>query len=155
MIEIVVTRKWPKATYTISTVTINGVYFSECVEDTDRGLTQDMPSNKINRIKIYGKTAIPKGRYKIDMSTVSPKFRYRPWGKKYNGIVPRLLGVPCFSGVLIHPLNNAEQSLGCLGFGQNKVKGGVINAVETYYRLMDNYLIPARQRGEEIWITIQ
>lgn len=153
--NIRVDRIYKKKEYTIGKVYVNDVYFSDCVEDADRGLDSSMPSNKLSRMKIAGKTAIPKGRYKIDMNTVSPKFRYRPWGKKYNGIVPRLLGVPCFSGVLIHPLNNAEQSLGCLGFGQNKVKGGVINAVETYYRLMDNYLIPARQRGEEIWIVIK
>ena len=153
--NIRVDRRYKKKEYTIGKVYIDDVYFSDCVEDADRGLDASMPSNKLNRMKIAGKTAIPKGRYKIDMNTISPKFRYRPWGKKYDGIVPRLLGVPCFSGVLIHPLNNAEQSLGCLGFGENKVKGGVINAVETYYRLMDNYLIPARQRGEEIWITIQ
>ena len=99
--------------------------------------------------------AIPCGKYKIDMNTVSTRFRSRTWAKKYNGIVPRLIGVPCFGGVLIHVGNTEKESLGCPLVGENKVQGQVINSTVNFYKLMDNYLIPARQRGEEIWITIQ
>lgn len=148
-------RRYKGEKYTIGSLYVDGKYFSDTIEDKDRGLTSDMPSNKINRIKVPGETAIPCGKYKIDMNTVSTRFRSRTWARKYNGIVPRLIGVPCFGGVLIHVGNTEKESLGCPLVGENKVKGQVINSTATFYKLMDNYLIPARQRGEEIWITIQ
>ena len=153
--ELLLHRKWKKEKYTIGDLYIDGIFFSNTIEDKDRGLSSDMPSNKINRIKVWGETAIPTGRYRIDMNTVSSKFGSRTWARKYNGVVPRLLGVPCFSGVLIHVGNRAEDSLGCLLVGENKVKGQVINSTATFYNLMDNYLVPASRRGEEIWITIE
>lgn len=154
-LELTLERRWPKADYTVGVFYIDGKRFCESLEDTDRGLTSDMPVNKIRRIKVFGKTAIPKGRYKVDMHTVSPRFKNRIWAKKYGGIVPRLIGVPCFSGVCLHPFNYADQSEGCIATGENKVKGGVINSVETFCKLMNEYLIPANERGEDIYITIK
>lgn len=147
-------RRYKGEKYTIGSLYVDGKYVCDTIEDKDRVLSADMPSNKINRIKVHGETAIPYGKYKIDMNTVSTKFKSRPWARKYNGIVPRLIGVPCFSGVLIHVGNTEKESLGCPLVGENKVKGQVINSTATFYKLMDNYLIPARQRGEEIWIEI-
>lgn len=148
-------RRYKGEKYTIGSLYVDGKYVCDTIEDKDRGLSSDMPSNKIKRIKVPGETAIPCGKYKIDMNTVSTRFKSRAWAKKYNGIVPRLIGVPCFGGVLIHVGNTEKESLGCPLVGENKVQGQVINSKVTFYKLMDNYLIPARQRGEEIWITIQ
>ena len=147
-------RRYKGEKYTIGSLYVDGKYVCDTIEDKDRGLSSDMPSNKINRIKVPGETAIPYGKYKIDMNTVSTRFRSRTWAKKYNGIVPRLIGVPCFGGVLIHVGNTEKESLGCPLVGENKVRGQVINSTVNFYKLMDNYLIPARQRGEEIWIEI-
>ena len=154
-LELVLDRRWKKETYTIGVLSVDDQRFSETCEDKDRGLTSDMPIEVIKRGKVYGLTAIPRGRYRIDMNTVSPKFKNRPWAKKYGGIVPRLVGVPCWSGVLIHPLNYATESDGCIGPGENKVKGGVINSVEYFCKLMDEHLMPAKVTGKEIWITIK
>lgn len=154
-LELTLERRWPKADYTVGVFSIDGKRFGESLEDTDRGLTADMPLNKIRSMKVYGKTAIPKGRYKVDMHTVSPKFKNRVWAKKYGGIVPRLIGVPCFSGVCLHPFNYADQSEGCIATGENKVKGGLVKAVEYHMRLMEDYLIPADVTGKDIWITVK
>ena len=153
--ELTLERRWKKDTYTIGVLSVDGKYFCETVEDRDRGLSSDMPLNKIKRIKVYGKTAIPTGRYRIDMNTVSPKFKNRVWAKKYGGIVPRLLSVPCFGGTLIHVGNTEVDSLGCILVGENKVKGKVINSAATFRRLMDEYMVPAAERKEEIYITIK
>lgn len=153
--ELVLERKWYRDTYTIGKLSVNGVVVCDTLEDKDRGLHQNMSLNEINRIKVYGETAIPKGRYRIDMDTVSSKFKTRVWAKPYNGKIPRLLSVPGYQGVLIHVLNSPEDSLGCIGVGQNKQVGKILNSTVTFYMLMDSYLVPAHFRGEEIWITIK
>lgn len=153
--NLTIERRYKGERYTIGSLYIDGRYFSDVIEDRDRGLDSTMPVNKIRRMKVQNATAIPYGRYKIDMNTVSPRFRNRYWAKPYGGIVPRLLAVPCYSGVLIHVGTDENSTSGCLIVGENKVKGKVINSAVTYTKLMDNYLIPARQRGEEIWITIE
>lgn len=45
-------------------------------------------------------------------------------------------------------------SSGCLLVGENKAVGKVLNSTKCFYDLMDNYLLPAHKRGEEIWISI-
>lgn len=148
-------RRYKGATYTIGTLYVDGVRFCDTLEDKDRGLDASMSEANIKHYKVYGKTAIPTGTYKVSMSEVSPKFKSRSWAKKYGGIVPRLIGVKGFSGVLIHPGNTEADTLGCILVGENKVVGQVINSQQTWFRMMDNYLIPARQRGETIYLTIQ
>lgn len=128
-------------TYTIGHLYINGEYFSDTLEDTDRGLSSNMTEEEIQKIKIYGRTAIPKGRYKIEV-TYSPKF------KRY---LPILLNVKGFSGIRIHSGNTAEDTLGCLLVGYNKVKGQVINSRVT----SDKLTALLRNCEEEIHITIE
>lgn len=141
--ELKVIRKYRKEDYTIGDLYINGVWFSNTLEDSVRDT------------KIYGKTAIPCGTYKITMDVVSPKFKDRSWAKPYDGKLPRLLDVPNYEGILIHVGNTAADTSGCLLVGQNKVKGQVINSTQTFMSLMEKYLIPAKQRGEEITITYE
>lgn len=139
--ELLVKRVALKEDYTIGRLYIDGEYFCDTLEDAVRDT------------KIYGKTAIPCGTYKITMDVVSPKFKDRSWAKPYDGKLPRLLDVPNYEGVLIHVGNTAEDTSGCLLVGQNKVKGQVTNSTQTFMSLMEKYLIPAKQRGEEITIT--
>lgn len=152
--EIVVDRKWPRETYTIGVCSIDGVRFSETLEDKDRGLNDSMPESAIRLKKVYGQTAIPKGRYEIIL-TYSPAFAMRAWGKKYKGLVPQLVGVKGFVGVRIHPFNTAEESLGCIAVGRNLEKGKVLQATPYYYKLMDDYILPAAKRNEKIWLVVK
>jgi len=62
-----------------------------------------MPLEEITSIKVKNETAIPTGTYSVNMNIVSPKFKDRAWAKPYNGKIPRLINVPGFDGVLIHP----------------------------------------------------
>ena len=144
-----------KNEYTIGRLYINGKYECDTLEDCDRGLTQDMPLEEIKAKKVYGKTAIPTGTYDIDMNTVSPKFEKRSWAKPFGGKLPRLVNVPGYEGVLIHPFNKASESLGCIGVGKNSIKGMITDSSHTFMSLMSKYLLPAKVKGEKITITIE
>lgn len=154
MLQLKTKRRYKCSEYTIGSMFVNSVKTSDTLEDCDRGLTSDMSETLIMRKKVYGKTAIPTGTYEIKL-TVSVKFKNRVWAKKYGGLVPELIGVKGFKGIRIHPLNKAEDSLGCIGVGENKVKGQILNSQATYYALMDKYLVPAHRKGERMFITIE
>lgn len=148
-------KRIKRSTYCISHLYIDGKYFCDVCEDTDRGLTQNMPLAEIQKQKIYSKTAIPTGTYKIAMNIVSPKFSQRAFYKSFcGGKLPRLLNVPGYDGVLIHIGNSATQSAGCLLVGENTVVGKVMNSTETFKKLYKK-LKEASDRGEIITITIE
>lgn len=153
--ELKVKRKAFEKDYTIGDLFVDGKFVSNTLEDTDRGITQDMPLEEIKAKKVYGKTAIPKGTYEIDMNTVSPKFKDRSWAKPYGGKLPRLIGVKGFDGVLVHVGNSASDSSGCLLVGKNSIKGMITDSTRTFHTLMSKYLLPAKVRGEKITITIE
>lgn len=137
--------------YTVGSLFINGEFFCYTLEDTDRYLTQDMSLDEIKSKKVYGKTAIPKGIYTVDMNTVSPKFKDREWAKPYDGKLPRLVDVPDYEGVLIHVGNTAEDTLGCILVGANHFNGKLTNSTVTFHRLM----AMLTNSKELITITIQ
>lgn len=149
--KILVKRIAKLPTYTIGRMYINGIYQCDTIEDCDRNLRQDMPLSEIKKRKVYGETAIPTGTYKVTMNVVSPKFKDRVWAKPYGGKLPRFLDVPGFDGVLIHVGNTAQDSLGCILVGENKVKGKVINSTIAFNKIM-NVLLTAK---DEITITIE
>ena len=153
--ELKLERAWKKDTYTIGNLYINGVWFCNTVEDKDRGLKQTMSLEEIKKIKVYAQTAIPTGKYKVAMNTVSPKFSQKQFYKDVcGGKVPRLLNVPGYDGILMHVGTSANGSAGCILVGHNKIKGGVTNSKEVFivlYELMKH----AADRGESITITIE
>lgn len=151
MIKILVKRIAKKPKYTIGKLFINGVFYANTLEDADRGLTQDMSEEEIKSKKIYGETAIPTGTYKVDMNTISPKFKNRSWAKPYGGKLPRLVDVKGFNGVLTHPGNQASDTLGCLLVGKNDVVGKVTNSVHYFNIIMAELL----KDPDNIQITIE
>ena len=154
--ELILKRIALRSEYTIGKLYVDGEYLCDTIEDTVRDLDKDGKFAN-GEVKIPGKTAIPYGRYEITMKVKSPKysnFSKYSWAKKYDGYLPRLLNVPHFDGVLIHVGNSALDSEACVLVGENKVVGKVINSVNTFRRLMDDYLVPAKKRNEKISITI-
>ena len=129
--EIKVDRKWKKDTYIIGNLYINDKYFCNTLEDKDRGLKQTDSLQKINEIKVYGETAIPTGRYEIAMNVISPKYSAVKWYKDLcGGKMPKLLNVPGFSGILIHPggYNGPLDTYGCILVGKNSIRGKLTNS---------------------------
>ena len=69
--------------YTIGRLFIDGKQFCDTLEDTDRGLDSNMTLEEIKAKKKSGETAIPTGTYRLDMKTVSPQFKDKPYAKPY------------------------------------------------------------------------
>ena len=147
-------RKYKKLGYTIGNLYIDGKWFCNTCEDTDRGLHQTMPTEEIKAKKIYGMTAIPTGRYICRMDIVSPKYSIVKWYKEnFQGRMPRLENVKGFEGILIHPGNDALDSYGCILVGVNKQKGKVLESRATFLKLW-KILDAAYKRKETIYLEI-
>lgn len=130
-----VERLWKKATYTVGRLYVDGKLYCNTVEDVVRDLDKEE--------KVPGKTAIPAGTYKVVYN----------WSLKFGRNLPRLLNVPHFEGILIHPGNTADDSAGCILVGNNTAVGRLTNSRDTSDRL--NVLIEDAQRhNEEITIEI-
>ena len=142
--RILLQRHALKAGYTIGRMEINGRYFCYTLEDTDRGLRESMTEDEIAALKVKGATAIPTGTYRIDMQTRSPRF---------GRVLPRLVSVKGYSGVLIHSGNTADDTEGCILVGENRERGKVLNSRATLECLLV-FLRSAQAEGEEIELTI-
>ena len=154
--KIKVERKWPRATYCIGRLYLDGLYECETLEDVDRGLKQTDSLSYIKGRKVAGETAIPKGTYKVSMTTTSPKYSAVAWYKQLcGGKMPRLLNVPGFEGILIHPggVNGALDTRGCILVGRNTKVGKLTDSKATFKTLYKK-MKAAHDRGEEITIEI-
>ena len=107
-------RTFKAETYTIGKLFIDGVYFCDTLED------------KVRDVKIKGITAIPTGKYKIQI-TMSNRFKK---------LMPLLINVPNFEGVRIHSGNTSEDTEGCILVGKNSEPGKVTNSRNTFEKLM-------------------
>ena len=128
-----------KATYTVGRLYVDGKYFCDTLEDVDRGLTQTMPLTEIKRIKVMRRTAIPAGTYNMIVNLSPAKQR----------LLPRLLNVPGFDGILIHRGNTDADSSGCILVGENKQVGKVLNSTKYELALVD---LLKNEKELEIWI---
>ena len=114
-----------RPTYCIGKLYIDGVYFSDVIEDVDRGLDDKMSVDEILNRKIKGETAIPTGIYNVQI-TYSPKYKKN---------MPLLLNVKGYSGIRIHSGNTAKDTEGCLIVGKNTKVGMVTESRVTYNAL--------------------
>lgn len=133
----------------------NKKYICDTIEDTDRGLSDEMLLKDIKNKKVYSETAIPTGKYMITLDIKSPKYSKIKYYYDYcGGYLPRLLNVKGFDGILIHKGNTAADSAGCILPGYNKIKGKVLNSQIAWEDLMDNHMKPTWRKGEDIYIEI-
>ena len=141
--ELKLERKYRSNNYCIDKLYINGKYFSDALEDPDRGLTDTMSLEEIKKIKIKGNTCIPYGTYNVTI-TYSPRFKKN---------LPLLNNVKGFDGIRIHSGNKPQDTEGCLLPGFNKVKGQVIDSRVTTDKLIAQ-IQQALNKGEKVTITI-
>lgn len=147
-------RKYRNSDYTIGNLLIDGEYFCDTLEDTDRDLTSDMHINEIEDLKVKGKTAIPYGEYPVTLKVQSPRFKKSSKYAFCDGYLPRLLDVKGYEGVLIHIGNSSEDTDGCILVGKNKVKGKVVDSTQTFKQLYAR-LKRVNERFEPITLCIK
>lgn len=131
-IRILIDRFAPKKDYTIGRLYVEGKYFCDTLEDA------------VREEKIYGKTAIPAGTYKVIMSMSA----------RFKKVMPLLIDVPNYSGVRIHSGNTAADTEGCILLGKNTKVGMVTDSrlwTDAFYSKLNSYI----EEGYEISLTIQ
>lgn len=143
--EITLHRKVFTNKTTIGELFINDSKTVQCyiLEDKDRGLKQTMSLDEIKKLKVYGETAIPYGRYEVVVS----------YSERFKKKLPLLVGVPGYEGIRIHTGNYAENTHGCLLPGKNK---GVDCVTES--TAITSWLISTIENAletEKVFITIK
>lgn len=128
--ELLLKRTRFGGNFTAGELFIEGRFFCYTCEDVER------------LVKMAGQTAIPRGRYQVIVNE-SPRFRR---------LLPRLLNVPNFSGILIHAGNTHEDTEGCILVGLTETPNGVGNSRAAMAKLMPRleYLL----KDGEVWLTI-
>ncbi|WP_290151031.1 DUF5675 family protein [Alistipes sp.] len=101
--KLLLRRKYKAENYTIGDLSVDGRFFCHTIEDTVRELPARCPDTSAGRScrcreKVYARTAIPAGTYKVTMQ-YSPRFRR---------VLPYLHDVLHFLGILIHSGNTEE-----------------------------------------------
>lgn len=129
--ELIITRRWYTEESTIGDLTIGGAH--ECYTLEDR----------VRARKVYGRTAIPAGRYVV---TVSRSNRFRR-------DLPEILDVPGFTGVRIHPGNTSTDTEGCILVGAFRADDRLGNSRVAFDKLFTK-IDRAVNDGERCFIQI-
>lgn len=140
--ELRLERRWFKPDYTVGKLYINDEYFCDTLEDR----VVDINKNGVfdgKEMKVYGQSAIPYGTYQV-VYNYSPRFKRK---------LPRLMNVPHFEGILIHPGNTPADTSGCILVGRNTSVGRLSEsrlASEQLNKIIEN----AQNQGDNIKIKI-
>ena len=126
---------------TLGKLTINGVFECYTLEDTVR----EVPNTPVASWKIPGQTAIPFGTYDVDLG-YSPKF---------NRVMPKLLNVPGFTGILMHMGNTDKDTEGCILLGQGIINPDFIANSLLAFNAFYNKIQAAIDNGDLPTITIK
>lgn len=114
---LILTRDTYTNKSTIGKLYLNENFICDTLEDVSRDLNRDGDLNDIGEKKVFGETCIPSGIYKMIIN-ISPRFKK---------LLPRLIGVEGFNGILIHSGNKAIDTHGCILVGTrgiNQLLGG-------------------------------
>jgi len=121
---------------TTGTLEIDGAF--ECYTLEDHVRDDPDPTTRANEAKIAGHTAIPAGRYQVQMTH----------SQRFKTILPLLVGVPGFEGIRIHAGNTDKDTEGCILVGQTVGEDAIGRS-----RLALEALL-LKLSGAPTWITI-
>lgn len=126
---------------TIGELCIGDEPFLNTLEDRVR----EVKGEPVEKWKIAGETAIPKGEYVIEMQ----------WSNKYGKLMPFLQDVPGFIGIMIHPGNTKEDTEGCILVGEaiSDDQKSILQS-RSGFNLLLSLLESLKRRNQEITIEI-
>lgn len=107
-------------------------------------VVREAPGFPVAEWKVKGKTAIPRGTYRVVISH----------SHRFQKETPELLDVPGFLGIRIHPGNTDADTEGCLLPGRTRTRDFVGQSRFAYDQLAAK-LRAALDRGETIDITVE
>lgn len=116
---------------------VDGLRTCFTCEDEDRRLEKQ-------GVKVYGKTAIARGVYDLEVS----------YSNRFKRELPAVLGVESFTGIRMHGGNRAEDSLGCILLGQVRTSAGVAKCAATVERVI-SMIKAAEQRNERVTLEVK
>jgi hypothetical protein len=97
----------------------------------------------IRKVKLEGKTAIPRGLYEVVLTRSPRAARGGLWTPWPDFALPLLVNVPGFEGIRVHSGNTAEDTEGCIIVGLDRLPNGVGNSRAALRRLVDDLKFPA------------
>lgn len=127
-------RKSGTIDFTAGSLLINGRFFCYTLEDQERSS------------KLWGKTAIPRGKYQVVMT----------YSNRFRKMLPLLMNVPGYEGIRIHAGNSAADTEGCILVGDDNdvlFDAWLANSKKAMDRLMS--LLTAAAKQEKIWIEVK
>jgi hypothetical protein len=134
--ELTLNRIFLGSSATIGELLINDKHLCDTLEDRVR------PEGE----KVYGKTAIPEGKYEIEL-THSPRFKK---------ILPEILNVPNFSGIRIHTGNSSKDTEGCIIVGTwDGEKEDWVGSSKIAFDELMTLLEEATNNKEKVTITVK
>lgn len=134
--ELTLNRIFLGGSATIGELLINDKHLCDTLEDRVR------PEGE----KVYGKTAIPEGKYEIELTHSS----------RFKKILPEILNVPNFSGIRIHTGNSSKDTEGCIivGTWDGEKEDWVGSSKIAFDKLM-SLLEEATNNKEKVTITVK
>lgn len=124
---------------TLGALACDGEFVCWCCEDPVR----EVPGQPVEKWKVPGNTAIPRGNYRVDV-TLSQRFRR---------MLPLLVAVPGFQGVRIHPGNTVADTEGCLLPGRIRL-GKSVGQSQLAFNDLFARINEAARRRELVTISI-
>lgn len=125
-------------TFTLGKLLADGVKVGETCEDKDRHIETGEEE------KVYGQTAIPRGRYKVSVT----------FSNRFQKPMPFIHDVSGFDGVRIHGGNTDADTLGCPLLGSLRTDRGVAKCAAPNARLIA-LIEAAEERGEPVWLEVK
>jgi len=131
--EVRLTREQYRPGSTVGRLFLDGIFECFTLEDG------------IRTHKVDGETAIPAGTYALVIN-YSPRLKIQ---------LPRLLDVPGFEGILIHPGNTAVNTRGCILVGRSWQDGSeAIGGSRAAFAPLKDKIAAAIGRGESVSVRV-
>ena len=140
--ELLLQREETIGDTTLGDLYVDGNHFCVTLEDEVR---IDNPATTDNEgSKIYGKTAIPAGSYKLAIT----------WSEKFKKRMILVEDVSGFTGIRIHSGNDVEDTLGCILVGQVKLNRERITGGTNILPILFGRIDGALSIGKNVSLTV-